>query len=66
MDQAPVFFTSKSKQTLEMRGVKTFTTCTSTHDTRWATLAVTVCADGMKLPPILIFKGKQNGRIAAK
>ena len=27
---------------------------------------MTVCADGTKLPPMLIFRGKQNGRIATK
>ena len=27
---------------------------------------MTVCADGIKLPPMMIFKGKQNGRISAK
>ena len=27
---------------------------------------MTVCADGTKLPPMLIFKGKQNGRIATE
>ena len=66
MDQTAVFFTSHSKQTLDMKGVKTVTICTSTQDIRRATLAVRVCADGTKLPPILIFKGKQNGRIATK
>ena len=49
-----------------MRGGKTVTMCTSTQDTRQATLAVTVYADGTKLPPMLIFKCKQNGRIASK
>ena len=58
--------TSHSKQTLEMRGVKTVAIHTSTQDTRWVTLLVTVCADGTKLPPMLIFKGKQNGRTASK
>ena len=66
MDQTPVFFTSHSKQTLELKKVKTVNIGTSTKDTRWATLAVTVCADGTKLPPMLIFKGKQNGSFAAK
>ena len=66
VDQTPVFFTSHLKQTLEMRGLKTVTIHTSKQDTRWATLAVKVCVDGTKLPPMLIFKGKQYGRIAAK
>ena len=61
-----IFFTSHSKQTLEMRGVKTVTIHSSTQDNRWATLAVTMCADGTKFPPMLIFKGEQNCRIVAK
>ena len=56
MDQTPVFFTSHSKQTLKMRGVKTVNIHTSTQDTRWATLAVTKCADGKKLPPNVDFQ----------
>ena len=37
-----------------------------TQDTRWATLVMTVCIDGTNLPPMLIFKEKQDGRIVAK
>ena len=66
MDQTPVFFASHSEQILEMRKVKTVIIDTSTQDTRQATLEVTVCADGTKLPPMLIFKNKQNDRVAAK
>ena len=64
MDQTPVFFTSHSKQILEIRGVKTITIRTSTQDTIRATFAVTVCVDRTKVLPMLVFKGKQNGRIA--
>ena len=39
---------------------------TSTTDTKIATLAISVCEDGSKLPPILIFKGTKNGQIAKK
>ena len=66
MDQTPVFFTSHYKQTLEMIWVNTVIIQMSPQDTRWATLSVTVSADGTKLPPISIFKGKQSGRIASK
>ena len=66
MDQTPVFFTSHSKQTSEMGRVKRVTISTSTQYTRLATLAMTVCADGTKLPPMLIFNDEKNGRIAAK
>ena len=62
----PVFFTSHSKKKLKMRGVMTITIHTFTHDTKWATHAVRVWTDRMKLSPTLIFKGKENVRIAAK
>ena len=49
-----------------MRGVKTVFIHTSTQDTRWSILVVTVYADDTKLSLTLIFKGKQNGKIATK
>ena len=63
IEQTLAFFTPHSKQTMEMRGMKTVNICTSTKDTTWATLAVTVCVDGTKLPPMLIFKSKHNGKM---
>ena len=60
IDQTLVFLTSHYKQTLETSGAKRINIHTSTQDTRWDTLAVTVCVDSMKLPPMLIFKSKQN------
>ena len=50
MDQTPSLFISCSKQTLEMRDVKTVNIHTSKQETRLASLAVTVCEDGTKLP----------------
>ena len=46
--------------------MKSVNICTSMNDTERATLAVSVCADGTKLPPILIFKGTQKGWVANK
>ena len=66
MEQTHVFFTSFSKQNLEIRGVKKVTIHTFTYDTRWATLAVTVCAEGTKLSPLVNLKGEHNSRIAEK
>ena len=66
MGETPIFFTSHSKQTLEMRGLRTVTICTFTQDTRWATLADTVSADGIKLSPMLIFKGNRMVRLLQK
>ena len=66
MDQTPIPFTFPSNRTLEKKGTKTIHVRTSTTDTKRATLAATVTGSGQLLTPFLIFKGKKNGRIAAK
>jgi hypothetical protein len=64
MDQTPVYFSMNAKRTLELVGTKTIHVRTSTHDTKRATVAVTITADGTVLPLMVVFKGKPNGRIA--
>jgi hypothetical protein len=64
MDQTPVFFMMKAKRTLEVVGVRTVHVCTSTNDTKRATVAVTITSSGLLLPLMVIFKGKPDGRIA--
>ena len=66
MDQTPIFFTCHSKKILKWKGTKSVHILTSRNDTKRATLAVFVFADRSNLPPILIFKGTQNGQIAKK
>ncbi len=66
MDQTPVYFSMSSKRTLEVIGEKTIHIRTSMNDTKCATVAVTITADGTLLPSTLIFKGKPDGRIAKK
>jgi hypothetical protein len=48
---------------LELDGKKIIHICTSTKDTRWATVAVTITGDGTVLPLMIIFKGIHDGRI---
>ncbi len=64
MDQTPVYFAMNAKRTLELVGTKTIHVRTSTHDTKRATVAVTITADGTVLPLMVVFKSKPNGRIA--
>ncbi len=52
------------KKTLDVGGVKTIHIRTLTSNTKRATVAVTIAADGMVLPLTIVFKGKPNGRIA--
>lgn len=66
MDQTPVFFSMGPKKTLARKGEKTVNMRTSTSDTKRATVAVTICADGTVLPSALVFKGQPNGRIVTK
>jgi hypothetical protein len=66
MDQTPVYFAMNAKKTLEVMGRKTIHVRTSTNDTKRATVAVTITADGIVLPSMVIFKGKPLGRIAKK
>ena len=66
MDQTPVYFTMTSKRTLDVVGVKTVHIRMSTNDSKPATVAVTIAADGTVLPCTIVFKGKQDGRIARK
>jgi hypothetical protein len=63
IDQMLVFFCITRKKTIEVIGVKTVHICMSTNDTKRATVAVTIAADGTVLPSTIVFKGKPDGRI---
>jgi len=64
MDQTPVYFAMNAKRTIDVVGVKTVHMRTSTHDTKRATVAVSITGAGSVLPSMVIFKGKPDGRIA--
>jgi hypothetical protein len=64
MDQMPVYFLMSTKKTLELVGKKTIHTRTSTKDTRQVTVAVTIAGNGTLIPLTIIFKGKDDWRIA--
>jgi hypothetical protein len=66
MDQTPVYFSMNPKKTLEVIGKKTVHIRSSTNDTKRATVAVTIAADGTVLPAVVVFKGKPGGRIVEK
>jgi hypothetical protein len=63
MDQTPVFFSMTPKTTLQVRGSKTVSVRASSDSTKRITVAVTVTASGLMLPPYLIFNAKPNGRV---
>ncbi len=62
-DQSGIFFNPNINRTLEKQGSKTVFIRLSNNDTKRATLTVTICGDGHKLKPFLVFKGKPGGRI---
>ena len=66
MDQTPIPFTFHANRTWSEKGMCKINIHASTSDTKRATLAATVTLNGNILPPFLIFKGEQNGRIATK
>ena len=63
MDQTLVYFLMSPKKTLKIVGTKTVHVRSSTNNTKRATVAVTIAADGTVLPAAVIFKGKPGGRI---
>jgi hypothetical protein len=63
MDQTAIYFSMTPKTTLNTRGAKTVSVRTSSDSTKRISVAVTVTASGLKLPPMMIFNAQPNGRI---
>jgi hypothetical protein len=66
MDQTPVPFSLASNTTLNLRGEGTVTVRATENKKARCTVSLTICADGTKLKPMVIFKGTRNGRIATR
>lgn len=64
MDQTPVYFSMVPNTTLEEEGARSVNVRSSSGSTMRVTVAVTVTAAGGTLTPLMVFKGKPNGRIA--
>ena len=58
MDQTAVYFEMKSNTTVDTVGVKTVSIRDSASNSKRATVVLAVAADGTKLPPFVVFKGK--------
>jgi len=63
MDQTPYKLCDPPKKTLNQRGEKTVTAKSPKTSLGRVTCALTVCADGTKLPPLLIYKGTPGADI---
>ncbi|CAH1770491.1 4274_t:CDS:2, partial [Entrophospora sp. SA101] len=59
MDETPVYFDMVGNLTIDKRGAKTVQVRTTGNDKNRFTCVLTILADGTKLPPIVIFKGKR-------
>ncbi len=58
MDETPLTFDVPCNKTVDLKGTKSITVKTSGHEKTHYTVVLTCCADGTKLPPMLIFKRK--------
>jgi len=63
MDQTPYNPKDTDRRTLNAKGVKTVNAKTMKTSLGRITCMLTVCADGTKLPPLLIFKAKPGGSV---
>jgi len=66
MDQTPLPFSLASDSTLSLVGESTVTVRATGNEKTRCTVSLSVCADGTKLKPMIIFKGERQGRIATK
>ena len=58
MDGVPLTFDVPSNKTVDFKGAKTIMTKTSGNEKTRYTVVLACCADGTKLPPLLMFKRK--------
>jgi len=58
MDEVPLMLDVPSNKTLDVKGAKTIMIKTSGNEKTRYTVVLACCADGTKLPPLLIFKRK--------
>jgi hypothetical protein len=58
MDQTAVYFEMKSNTTVHEVGARTVSVRESGSNSKRATIVLAVAADGTKLPPFVVFKGK--------
>ena len=64
MDQTPCLFSYAPNATLDMEQKKTVAVRGSGSGKTRCTISLTMCADGTKLKPMVIFKDEEHGPIA--
>ena len=63
MDESPIFFNMVPKKKIAKRGKKTILIKTQNQEKVRISIILTISADGDKLKPLIIFKGKTGGLI---
>ena len=63
MDQTPIFLECQKQKHSKKKGLHTINALTCKGASKRVTVAVTVTAAGTFLPPMIVYKGKANGRI---
>ena len=63
MDETPLFFNMLPNKTIAKRDKKTILIKSQNQEKCRITIILCIVADGDKLPPVIIFKGKTGGRI---
>ena len=56
MDEVSLTFDVPSNKTVDVKGAKTIMMKTFGNEKTWYTVVLACCADGIKLPPLLIIK----------
>lgn len=59
MDETPMYFDMTNNKSVEKKGAKTVSICTTGAEKRHLTVVLAATADGQMLPPMIIFKGKR-------
>ena len=63
MDETPIFLNIQKTKTIVKRGSKQVIVKTQGQEKCRVTVILTILADGDKLPPLIIFKAKDTGKI---
>lgn len=58
MDEVPISFDLPKSRTVNLKGAKEITVCTTGHEKTNCTVVLAITYDGSKLPPMVIFKKK--------
>ena len=58
MDEVSLTFDVLSNRTVEVKGARMVAVKTTGHEKTHFTVVLACCADGIKLPPVIIFKRK--------